>query len=144
MSAPTNLSAPVVPQQKKSRRKLYIGLGVLAVLIVAAVIVAASRKKEVATPVTVEKAVVKTITHLVTATGKVQPETEVKIAPEVSGEIIELPFQEGRRVKKGDLLVRIKPDLYQAQVEQQEAALASARATSVLSQARLTKAELDF
>lgn len=144
MSAPTTPSAPVAPQQKKSRRKLYIGLGGLAVLIVAAVIAAASRKKEAATPVTVEKAVVKTITHLVTATGKVQPETEVKIAPEVSGEIIELPFPEGRQVKKGDLLVRIKPDLYQAQVEQQEAALASARATSILSQARLTKAELDF
>lgn len=144
MSAPTKPSAPAAPQQKKSRRKLYIGLGVLAALIGAAVVVAASRKKPPGIAVTVEKAVVKTITHLVTATGKVQPEIEVKIAPEVSGEIIELPFQEGQRVRKGELLVRIKPDLYQAQVEQQEAALASARATSVLSQARLTKAELDF
>jgi HlyD family secretion protein len=87
---------------------------------------------------------VKTITQLVTATGKVQPEIEVKISPEVAGEIIEIPVKEGGSVKKGDLLVRIKPDTYQAQVDQQEAALASAKATSVLSQARLTKAEQDF
>ncbi|MBI2813906.1 MAG: efflux RND transporter periplasmic adaptor subunit [Opitutae bacterium] len=143
MPAPTNPTAPAAPR-KKSRRNLFILLGVAAVTIIALVAYGATRKKEAPISVTVEKAVVKTITHLVTATGKVQPETEVKIAPEVSGELIELPFQEGQRVRKGDLLVRIKPDTYQAQVEQQEAALASARATSVLSQARLTKAELDF
>jgi HlyD family secretion protein len=94
--------------------------------------------------VTTEKAVVKTITHLVTATGKVQPEVEVKISPEVAGELIEIPVIEGQAVKKGDLLVRIKPDFYQAQLEQQEAALASAKAASVLSQARLNKAEQDY
>ncbi|HEX7631193.1 MAG TPA: efflux RND transporter periplasmic adaptor subunit, partial [Lacunisphaera sp.] len=69
---------------------------------------------------------------------------EVKISPEVAGEIVEIPVKEGGTVKKGDLLVRIKPDTYQAQVDQQEAALVSAKATSVLSQARLTKAEQDF
>jgi HlyD family secretion protein len=92
----------------------------------------------------VEKAVVRTITHLVTATGKVQPEVEVKISPEVAGELIEIPVIEGQSVKKGDLLVRIKPDFYQAALEQQEASLASAKATSVLSRARLTKARHDF
>ncbi len=146
MSAPTNPSAPapVAPPKKKSRRKLFIVLGVLAVVVIAAVAFGASRKKEVGIPVTTEKAVVKTITHLVTATGKVQPEVEVKISPEVAGELIEIPVIEGQTVKKGDLLVRIKPDFYQAQLEQQEASLASAKATSVLSQARLTKAEQDF
>jgi HlyD family secretion protein len=94
--------------------------------------------------VTIEKAMVKTITHLVTATGKIQPEVEVKISPEVAGELIEIPVVEGQSVKKGDLLVRIKPDFYEAQLEQQEAALASTKAASVLSQARLTKAEQDF
>ena len=64
-------------------------------------------------PVTTDKAIVKTITQMVTATGKVQPEKEVKIAPEVSGEIIELPFKEGASVKQGDLLLKIKPDNYQ-------------------------------
>ena len=113
-------------------------------LIVIAAVVAAKRRGEKATPVTVEKAVVRTITHLVTATGKVQPEIEVKISPEVAGELIEIPVIEGQSVKKGDLLVRIKPDFYQAALEQQEASLASAKATSVLSRARLTKAQHDF
>ena len=147
MSAPTNPSAPASPAaapKKKSKRKLFILLGLAGLVLVALVVFAASRKKETGIPVTIEKAVVKTITHLVTATGKVQPEVEVKISPEVTGEIVELPFLEGQAVKKGDLIVRIKPDLYQAQVEQQEASLVSAKAASVLSQARLSKAEQDF
>ncbi|MBP7482648.1 MAG: efflux RND transporter periplasmic adaptor subunit [Lacunisphaera sp.] len=144
MPAPTNPATPVAPQKKKPNRKLFILLGVAAVAIIALVVFAASRNKDGGIPVTTEKAVVKTITHLVTATGKVQPEVEVKISPEVAGELIEIPVIEGQAVKKGDLLVRIKPDFYQAQLEQQEAALASAKAASVLSQARLNKAEQDY
>jgi HlyD family secretion protein len=94
--------------------------------------------------VTTEKAVLKTITQVVSATGKIQPEVEVKIAPEVSGEIIKLGFREGGAVKKGDLLVAIKPDLYQAQVEQQEANLVAARASAVQSKAQLEKTQLDL
>ncbi|HQY05691.1 MAG TPA: efflux RND transporter periplasmic adaptor subunit [Lacunisphaera sp.] len=144
MPAPTSPATPVAPQKKKPNRKLFILLGVAAVAIIALVVFAASRNKDGGIPVTTEKAVVKTITHLVTATGKVQPEVEVKISPEVAGELIEIPVVEGQAVKKGDLLVRIKPDFYQAQLEQQEAALASAKAASVLSQARLNKAEQDY
>ncbi len=148
MSAPANpTSAPAAPApvKKKSRKRLWFILGAVLVVILMAMGVAAKNKnKAKATPVTVEKAVVRNITHLVTATGKVQPETEVKISPEVAGELIELPYQEGQAVKKGAVLVRIKQDFYQAQVEQQEAALASAKASSVLSQAHLTKAEQDF
>lgn len=115
----------------------------MVVLIIAAV---AARAKRGQPPIaiTVEKAFIKTITQVVTATGKVQPVTEVRISPEVAGELIELPVKEGQTVRRGDLLVRIKPDFYQAQLEQQQAALASARASAVLSQARLTKAEQDF
>jgi HlyD family secretion protein len=87
---------------------------------------------------------VKTITQLVTATGKVQPEVEVKISPEVAGEIIDLPIKEGGAVKKGDVLVRIKPDTYQAQVDQQEANLVAAKATAVQGKSQLRKAEDDF
>jgi HlyD family secretion protein len=132
------------PVRKKSRRKWWIILGavVLAGLIVAAV--AQGRKGEKPTTVTTEKAVIKTITHLVTATGKVQPEIEVGIAPEVSGELIALPFKEGQVVKKGDVIIRIKPDLYAAQVDQQEAALGSSKAASILAKANLDKAEEDY
>jgi HlyD family secretion protein len=134
----------VPPTPKKSRRALYIIIASVVVLGLAIGAAVAAKKKEPATQVTVEKAVVKTITHTVTATGKVQPETEVKISPEVAGELVEIPIVEGQTVKKGDLLVRIKQDFYQAQVEQQEASLAASRASSVLSAARLAKAEQDY
>jgi HlyD family secretion protein len=94
--------------------------------------------------VTTEKAVVRTIRQVVTATGKIQPESEVKVTAEVAGEIIELPIREGGTVKKGDLLVRIKPDLYKAQVDQQAAAVSVARSAAVHSKAALAKAQSDW
>ena len=147
MSAPAHppsTPASAAPK-KKSRNRLWLVIGgvVLLVGMVAGVIIK-NKGKEAGIPVTVEKAFVKTITQVVTATGKVQPEIEVKISPEVGGEVIAIPLKEGASVKKGDVLVKIKPDFYQAQVEQMEAALASAKASSVLSQAHLTKAEQDF
>jgi HlyD family secretion protein len=95
-------------------------------------------------PVTTEKAVRRTIVQTVSATGKIQPETEVKISPEVAGEIIELPVEDGKRVKKGDLLVRIKPDSYKALVDEQEAAISSAKATNLEQKATMMKTEQDF
>jgi HlyD family secretion protein len=143
--APGTAAAPTAaPVRKKSRRKWWIILGVvvLAVLIVAAVV--KSKHAVVPTTVTTEKAVIRTITHLVTATGKVQPELEIGIAPEVSGELIALPFKEGQLVKKGDVIIRINPDVYAAQAEQQEAALASAKASSMLAKANQDKGEEDY
>jgi HlyD family secretion protein len=101
-------------------------------------------KREKPIPVTTEKAIRKTIVQTVSATGKVQPETEVKISPEVAGEIIELPVEDGKAVKKGDLLVRIKPDSYKALVEQQEAAISAAKATNLQQKATMLKTEHDF
>jgi HlyD family secretion protein len=146
MSTTATTQPVAVPASTRpSRRRLYsiIG-GVVLLLVLVGLAVVKDRQSEKPISITVEKAFVKTITHLVTATGKVQPVTEVKISPEVAGELIDLPFKEGQLVKKGDVVVRIKPDFYQAQVEQQEAALASAKASAVLSQAHLTKAEQDF
>jgi HlyD family secretion protein len=79
----------------------------------------------------------------VSATGKVQPETEVKISPEVAGEIIELPVEDGKAVKKGDLLVKIRPDSYKAILEQQEAAISTAKATNLQQKASMVKAIAD-
>src|SRR5207245_10638155 len=95
-------------------------------------------------PVTTEKSIRKTIVQTVSATGKVQPETQVKISPEVAGEIIDLPVEDGKRVKKDDLLVRIRPDSYKALVEQQEAAISAAKATNLQQKATILKAEQDF
>lgn len=129
---------------KRSRKKLYWIVGILLVIVIAGVSLGMAKKREKPILVTTDKAFRKTITQLVTATGKIQPEIEVKISPEVSGEIIELPVKEGQIVHKGDLLLRIKPDAYRAQVEQQQSALSSARATSVTQKAQLAKAEADY
>jgi HlyD family secretion protein len=129
---------------KRSRKKLFISIAIAAVVIIIVAGGMASRKREKPIPVTTDKAFRKTITQLVTATGKIQPEVEVKISPEVSGEIIELPVKEGQLIHKGELLLRIKPDSYRAQVEAQEASLSAARAASVQHRAELAKAESDY
>ncbi len=149
-----NPAAPVPPASssttlrveppRKSRVPLIIG-GLVLLLIALSVGAYFKQKGSSAeVKVTTEKAVVKTITQLVSATGKVQPEVEVKIAPEVSGEVIKLGFREGAVVKKGELLLAIKPDFYESQVEQQEANLVAARAMSLQSKAQLSKATDDL
>lgn len=82
-------------KKKKSLKWLWITIALVAVggIVFASV---ANKRKDKPTSVTTEKAVRKTITQLVTATGKIQPEVEVKIAPEVSGEIVDLPVHEGQ------------------------------------------------
>src|SRR6266581_9705560 len=100
-----------------SRKKLIILIAIVVLAIVAIGATVANKKREKPVLITTDKAFRKTITQLVTATGKIQPEIEVKISPEVSGEIIALPVKEGQIVHKGDLLLRIKPDTYRAQVE---------------------------
>ncbi len=136
-------SAPVI--KKKSSAKWWI-IGAVVLLLILIVVAVQVKKKNAAKgiPVTTEKAQVRTIVQVVTATGKVQPEIEVKISPEVYGEIIALPLREGAKVTKGEMVVKIKPDLYQAQVEQQSAAVAAARSAAVLSHAKLTKTVSDL
>jgi len=146
-TASSELSRPTtIPVAKAKRSRLALYLVIAFVVLVALIAVAVVKRKAArgVVQVTTEKAVVKTITQLVSATGKVQPEVEVKIAPEVSGEIVELPLREGNAVKKGDLLVSIKPDNYRFQVDQAEAGLASSKAALIDQQARLSKAEEDF
>ncbi|ARV11517.1 efflux RND transporter periplasmic adaptor subunit [Gilvibacter sp. SZ-19] len=84
------------------------------------------------------------IVETVAATGKIQPEVEVMISSEVSGEIIELLVKEGQQVKKGDLLLRINPDLIQAALNQSQASLQSVRANLSQAEASLKNAELNY
>ena len=129
---------------KRSRKKLYWILGIVLIIVGAAVAGAMAKKREKPIPVTTDRAFRKNITQLVTATGKIQPEIEVKISPEVSGEIIEMPVKEGEIVHKGQLLLRIKPDTYRAQVEEQQAALSGAQAAIAQHKSQLAKAEADY
>jgi len=137
-------AAPKVERKRRSMRKRQIIIGVVGFLVLWLIVSIMLSKREKPIPVTTEKAVRKTILQTVSATGKVQPETEVKISPEVAGEIIDLPVADGMGVKKGDLLVRIKPDSYKAQLEQQEAAISSAKATNLQQKATLLKTEQDI
>ena len=96
------------------------------------------------TRVTAEAAEKRTITETVTASGKVQPVTEVKISPDVSGEIIEINVNEGDYVQRGDLLVRINRDIYVSALDRVEAALNTSRANLANSRARKAQAEAQF
>jgi HlyD family secretion protein len=137
-------AAPKVERKRRSTRKRQIIIGVVGFLVLWLIVSILLSKREKPIPVTTEKAVRKTILQTVSATGKVQPETEVKISPEVAGEIIELPVADGMGIKKGDLLVKIKPDSYKALLEQQEAAISSAKATNLQQKATMLKCEQDL
>lgn len=100
--------------------------------------------KEKLTEVTTEAASQRSITELVSASGKIQPETEVKISPDVSGEIIELYVKEGQYVHSGDLLFKIKPDLYETTVSRADASVNASTASLQSSQARLEQANAQF
>lgn len=91
-----------------------------------------------------QKVIPTTIIQKVSATGKIQPELEIKISSEVSGEIIELPVKEGQMVKKGNLLVRINPDIYQSVVKRSAASLETVRASLQQSSATLKEAEESY
>lgn len=91
-----------------------------------------------------EKSQKRNLTELVTATGRIQPVLQVVIAPEVSGEIIELAVVEGQKVKKGDLLVRIKPDNYIASTNSAFASMKSSQASVAVAEANLDKAEKEL
>ena len=140
----TPAPAPLTAKQRRARRKKQIIYGSIGLLLLSIVATIIWSKREKSIPVTTEKAIRKTIVQTVSATGKVQPETEVKISPEVAGEIIELPVDDGKQVKRGDLLVRIRPDSYKALVEQQEAAISAAKATNLQQKATMLKTEHDF
>ena len=130
----------------KNNKILKILLPIVVVLIIFAVI---GKKqgwfgKALTVKVAVENVEKRVIVEAITANGKIQPEKEVKISPDVSGEIVELPIKEGDYVEKGKLLLRIRPDIYISQKDRSLAAISSARARLAQSEAQFTQAELSF
>src|SRR4029450_4717077 len=140
----TPAPAPLTAKQGGARRKKQIIYGSIGLVVLWIIVSIIWSKREKPIPVTTETAIRKTIVQTVSATGKIQPEVEVKISPEVAGEIIELPVEDGMRVKKGDLLVKIKPDSSKALLEQQEAAISAEKATNLQQKATMMKTEHDF
>ena len=100
----------------KSKKKIVIFSIVVAAGIGLAVF-ASLKKTEAPVSVETEKVVRRNLIEKVVSNGKIEPVTQVKISPEVSGEIIQLAVKEGQHVNKGDLLVKIKPDNYLAAAE---------------------------
>jgi HlyD family secretion protein len=130
----------------KNNKILKILLPIVVVLIIFALIgkKAGWFGKALTVKVAVENAEKRTIVETITANGKIQPEKEVKISPDVSGEIVELTVKEGDNVVKGQLLLRIKPDTYISQKDRSLAAISSARARLAQSEAQFTQSELAF
>ena len=121
-------------------------IAILAAVVVAAALAVVVILKNRAPPITVqtEKVARRNITETVVANGKIYPVVQVHISPEVSGEITELPVKEGQFVHKGDLLLKINPDVYIAGLSQAKAGYESSLASKTTAAANLEKAEADF
>lgn len=133
-------------KKQKSNRLIYWLIGGLLVIII--FLVVGERAGWIGKPkdIEVELATVKrvTIVEKVSASGTVQPVTEVKIAPEVSGEIIELLVEEGDSVQRGQLLVKIRPDTWESQLQRARASLSQQRANLAQAEANLNAARAQF
>ena len=130
---------------KKSNTLKYVLIGAAVLLVVA---VAGSKLgwfgKSDSIQVAVEKAISRTIVETVSASGKVQPEVEVKLSAEVSGEVVELLVKEGDVVKRGQLLCKVRPDVLQSGYDRAVASLNGQRASLASSQQSLKQAEANF
>ncbi|WP_299522817.1 efflux RND transporter periplasmic adaptor subunit [Winogradskyella sp.] len=125
--------------------KIILGIVVLLlVLLVAGKSMGWFGKKGNFKEVTVKEVTLRDIVETVSATGKIQPEVEVKISSEVSGEILDLPFKEGQEVKKGDLLVRVNPDLIQSALNRSQASYQNVKAGLEQAEASLKQARADY
>lgn len=133
-------------QKQKSNRLIYWLIGSLIVIIVFLVVAKSAgwigKPKEIEVELAKLKRV--TIIEKVSASGTVQPVTEVKIAPEVSGEIIDLLVEEGDSVKRGQLLVKIRPDTWESQLQRAQASLSQQKANRAQSEANLNSAKASF
>jgi HlyD family secretion protein len=129
-------------RMSSKRRLIFLILGGLFLILVIALILGSSRQNVMS--VQTEKVERREIVQLVTASGRIQPETEVKISAEVSGEIVELPVREGQQVRRGDLVVRIRPDTYIASRNRARAAYEGAQAELRRAEANLEKALSEY
>ena len=123
-------------------KNLVLGIGALVLLLaVAAAVRGGSRELPT---VSTSKVAFRDLVERVSASGKIQPEIEVKITAEVNGQITQLPVKEGDVVSKGDLLVQLNPDIYDAALLRAEASLNSARSNLASARAQVAQGEANF
>jgi len=131
-------------KQSTTRRILKWTFGILAILVLLGIVGFSTGLLgggDDTLAVDTEESSLRTITQVVTASGSMQPEVQVKISSDVSGEIIELRVREGDTVEQGDLLARLRPDTYVAQVERAEANVAQNQASLSERRADVLRAE---
>ena len=121
------------------KKTIWISIAAIVVIFIIVKVVTGGQKP---VEVSTEKVTARTITEVVSVTGKIQPEFEVKISPDVSGEITEMFVKEGDSVTKGQLLLRINPELYQTTMSQLKANLDNAKAGLAGSEAQQIKAKM--
>jgi len=121
----------------KKQKIVWISIGSVVLLLL---LIAIFRGGKSETQVSTDKAVTRTITEIVSVSGKIQPESEVKISADVSGEIIEMAVMESDSVRQGQLLLRINPELYETTISQLNANLDNARAGMAGSEAQKARA----
>src|SRR5215204_1659986 len=128
-----------------SKTVKWILFGLLGVIVLLVVFKMVAGNKDEGLKVSTEKASRRTIIETVNASGKVYPEVEVKISPDISGEIVELNVEEGDSVKRGQVLARIYADIYSSQRDEAAARVSQSQASVANSQAGLEslKAQLD-
>ncbi len=124
-------------------KKIY-WIIIIGVLVIAIVVITQVLKGSSPIEVYTEKAMVRNIIEVVSATGKIQPETELKLSSDVSGEITEMKVKEGDQVKKGDLLCRIKPDLYVSAIDRVSATVNTTKANLSTAKAQLEQAKANL
>lgn len=129
-------------KKNNKKRNILIFISLLILAIIAMFIFSNREAKPI--EVTFEKVSSRTIIQKVSAVGKIQAETEVKVSPETSGEVITLNVKEGDTVRKGELLIRIKPDIVQTIVEQSQASVNAAKMDAESIKEKLKLAEADF
>ncbi len=130
-----------------SNKKTFIILSVVVIALIALGILARTMgwlDSESGTLVETGKSERKTLTQLVSASGVISPEVEVIISPDVSGEIIELTVREGDYVNQGDLLVRIRPDIYQARIDEIQAVLLNSKAREQQAYSVMLRSKLNY
>src|SRR5690554_2828696 len=132
---------------QKSNKRTFIIIGISIVAFVVLGITARTMGwlgEEAGQLAEVGNAERKTLTQLVSASGTISPEVEVILSPDVSGEIIELTVKEGDFVNQGDLLLRIRPDIYQARIDEIQAALLNSKAREQQAYAGMLRSKLNF
>ncbi len=127
----------------KTTKYILIAVGVIAALLIIGKLTGVIGKSD-KTQIATEKAAVRDINETVSASGKIKPHIEVKISPEVSGEVVELPIKEGDVVKKGQLLCKIRPDILKSGYERAVASYNSQKASVGNSSQMLKQAEATF